>query len=201
LIWPEHLTLSASAPAFLHSIFLRRLRNLYIQKPAYEIGNHLTILLQGKMPGIQQVLHQIELVAPTDASVLIGGESGTGKELIASAIHERSKRLQFSLPGKAVESDIFSKEPSNSAQQGFPHTEAERLSRDHANIQAALRITNGKISGAEGAAELVNKSPREARGTRSRGGIYSQALRTTRHQAHDTDITHEGAGREKPKMN
>jgi two-component system response regulator HydG len=34
----------------------------------------------------------MSLVAPTDANVLIHGESGTGKELVASAIHEHSKR-------------------------------------------------------------------------------------------------------------
>ena len=44
----------------------------------------------GQSAALQTVLQQIELVASTDASVLILGESGTGKELIASAIHERS---------------------------------------------------------------------------------------------------------------
>jgi transcriptional regulator with GAF, ATPase, and Fis domain len=38
------------------------------------------------------VLSQIELVASTEASVLILGESGTGKEVVALAIHERSPR-------------------------------------------------------------------------------------------------------------
>ena len=34
----------------------------------------------------------IEKVAPTDVTVIVEGESGTGKELIASAVHEKSKR-------------------------------------------------------------------------------------------------------------
>ncbi|NIR91697.1 MAG: PAS domain S-box protein [Gammaproteobacteria bacterium] len=46
----------------------------------------------GSGTAIKRVLKQVELVAPTDANVMIFGESGTGKELIASAIHERSER-------------------------------------------------------------------------------------------------------------
>src|SRR4029077_15687494 len=43
-------------------------------------------------PALQKVLEQIELVASTNANVLILGESGTGKELVARAIHQRSQR-------------------------------------------------------------------------------------------------------------
>jgi len=39
-----------------------------------------------------EILEIIKRVAPTHAPVLITGESGTGKELIASAIHQYSKR-------------------------------------------------------------------------------------------------------------
>jgi formate hydrogenlyase transcriptional activator len=46
----------------------------------------------GGTSGLRKVTQQVELVAPTDATVLITGESGTGKELIARAIHERSTR-------------------------------------------------------------------------------------------------------------
>ncbi len=38
------------------------------------------------------MLEQIEMVAPTDATVLLLGETGVGKELVARNIHERSPR-------------------------------------------------------------------------------------------------------------
>jgi two-component system response regulator HydG len=47
----------------------------------------------GKSTALRQVLREVNLVAPSDASVLILGETGTGKELIAAAIHQRSRRL------------------------------------------------------------------------------------------------------------
>ena len=46
----------------------------------------------GRHGGLSAVLSQMEIVAPTNATVLISGETGTGKELIAQAIHEFSPR-------------------------------------------------------------------------------------------------------------
>jgi formate hydrogenlyase transcriptional activator len=46
----------------------------------------------GASSGLRKVMQQVQLVAPTDATVLITGESSTGKELVARAIHERSAR-------------------------------------------------------------------------------------------------------------
>jgi transcriptional regulator with GAF, ATPase, and Fis domain len=39
----------------------------------------------------RQIIRQIEMVAPTDATVLVLGETGTGKELIARELHRRSR--------------------------------------------------------------------------------------------------------------
>src|SRR5262249_54107594 len=69
----------------------------------------------GKSPALLEVLQQVDMVARTDAAVLITGESGTGKELAARAIHERSARSGrplvtvncASVPRELFESEFF----------------------------------------------------------------------------------------------
>jgi transcriptional regulator with GAF, ATPase, and Fis domain len=69
----------------------------------------------GDSLALTKSLKQVELVAPTVASVLIEGESGTGKELIARAIHERSARKNkplvkvncSAIPHELFESEFF----------------------------------------------------------------------------------------------
>ena len=72
----------------------------------------------GKSPAIQQVLDQIEIVAPTDSTVLLHGETGTGKELVAKAIHNLSFRRErdfvrmncAAIPSGLLESELFGHE-------------------------------------------------------------------------------------------
>jgi formate hydrogenlyase transcriptional activator len=69
----------------------------------------------GKSDPLRAVLRQVELVAPTEATVLILGESGTGKELVAREIHKRSARAGHpmvkvncaSVPRELYESEFF----------------------------------------------------------------------------------------------
>lgn len=89
------------------------LENAYLQEEYLAEHNYKEIV--GRSPAIHKVIRQIELVAPTDAAVLITGESGTGKELVARAIHDSSDRHDrpmirvncASIPRELFESEFF----------------------------------------------------------------------------------------------
>jgi DNA-binding NtrC family response regulator len=69
----------------------------------------------GKGATLRRLLQQVNIVAPSNATVLILGETGTGKELIARAIHENSLRRGkalvrvncSSIPKELFESEFF----------------------------------------------------------------------------------------------
>jgi formate hydrogenlyase transcriptional activator len=72
----------------------------------------------GGSPALEEVLEQVERVAPTDSTVLIQGETGTGKELIARAVHNLSARCGCpfiklncaAIPFDLLESELFGHE-------------------------------------------------------------------------------------------
>jgi len=72
----------------------------------------------GESTTLRRVLKQVETVAPTDSTVLIGGETGTGKELVARALHELSPRKErtfvkvncAAIPTGLLESELFGHE-------------------------------------------------------------------------------------------
>jgi DNA-binding NtrC family response regulator len=69
----------------------------------------------GRSKPMRQLYQLIKSVAPTDANVLITGENGTGKEVVATAIHEGSKRAKgpfikvncAAIPSELIESELF----------------------------------------------------------------------------------------------
>ncbi|MDX1652925.1 MAG: sigma-54 dependent transcriptional regulator [Brumimicrobium sp.] len=73
-----------------------------VEKPEEEAGTPTSrtalkkndSFIYGKSPGARNIRKLIELVAPTDMTVVILGESGTGKEVAARMIHESSKRAK-----------------------------------------------------------------------------------------------------------
>lgn len=72
----------------------------------------------GESAALRRVLQLVEMVAPSDATVLLLGETGTGKELIARAIHEQSQRHKedfvtlncAAIPNALFESELFGHE-------------------------------------------------------------------------------------------
>lgn len=68
--------------------------------------------LIGKSVQSQDVQHYIELIAPSDLSVIINGETGTGKEFVAQSIHRFSKRANF--PFMAIDCGALPKELAGS---------------------------------------------------------------------------------------
>ncbi len=87
--------------------------NAYLREEAKEASGRGPIT--GKSPAIRHVLEQVDVVAPTDAAVLILGETGVGKELVARAIHEGSPRSVgplikvncTAIPRELFESEFF----------------------------------------------------------------------------------------------
>ena len=87
--------------------------NLYLQEEIR--GEHNFEEIVGSSAALLDLLQRVDLVAPTDATVLISGETGTGKELIARAIHARSSRNARpmvsvncgAIPSGLVESELF----------------------------------------------------------------------------------------------
>lgn len=69
----------------------------------------------GQSDRMREVFDQIHRVSNSDSTVLIIGESGTGKELVASAIHDNSRRRNApfiavnvtALPDALIESELF----------------------------------------------------------------------------------------------
>lgn len=90
--------------------------NNYLREEIRHEYNFTEII--GSSKPILKVLHGVEQVAVTDATVLILGETGTGKELLARAVHNNSSRKDrplvkvncSALPAALIESELFGHE-------------------------------------------------------------------------------------------
>ncbi len=113
----DHLAVAlANARAFEEIDRLKQrleLENEYLREEVSDAADFGDIV--GRSAALQAILRQIELVAPTDSTVMITGESGVGKELIAREIHCRSDRAGrpmirvncASIPRELFESEFF----------------------------------------------------------------------------------------------
>jgi formate hydrogenlyase transcriptional activator len=87
-------------------------------EPGEGIPQHNFKDIVGSSSALSAVLSQVEIVAPTESTVLILGETGTGKELIARAIHNFSSRQDrpfvklnsAAIPSGLLESELFGHE-------------------------------------------------------------------------------------------
>lgn len=106
------------------------LENAYLQQEISEGFNSHHIV--GRSPAVQQINYQIQLVAPTVATVLITGESGTGKELIARALHaasDRNHRPLIRVNCAAIPRELFESEFFGHVRGAFSGAISTRLGR------------------------------------------------------------------------
>ena len=104
--------------------------NRYLSEEIHNYAGFGEII--GTSFAMQAVLQQVEMVAASDATVLILGETGTGKELIARAIHQLSSRSANTMvkmncaavPSGLLESELFGHERG-----AFTGAQSQRLGR------------------------------------------------------------------------
>ncbi|MEO5911906.1 MAG: sigma-54 dependent transcriptional regulator [Pelobium sp.] len=84
--------------------------NRSINKTTFALkeGVHKTDFIKGSSEVTEKLYQHIDLVAPTDLSVLIQGESGTGKEFAARLLHQKSNRKDY--PFIAIDCGALSKD-------------------------------------------------------------------------------------------
>lgn len=97
-------------------------RQIMLSQENEQLRQHLSLEhvedIIGNSETIRKVLHEVQQVAASNASVIITGESGTGKELFAKAIHANSPRRYFplvsvhcgALSESLLESELFGHE-------------------------------------------------------------------------------------------
>ncbi|PWK58156.1 sigma 54-interacting transcriptional regulator [Roseicyclus mahoneyensis] len=127
--------------------------NAYLQEAITTERAHHEII--GASPAVRQLLTRIELVAGTDATVLISGEAGTGKALVANAIHKASPRRRRPLIHLRC----------GAIAQGA--MEAELFGQIRGAYQGALRDKPGKLELAHGGTlflDDVEELPPEVQG-------------------------------------
>jgi len=128
----EFLTKPVNREDLLRAIQQAIARDEIARHPNGDTGTHNFEEIVGTSAALTAVLKQVEVVAPTESTVLILGETGTGKELIARAIHAASSRSRrpfvklncAAIPTGLLESELFGHEKG-----AFTGAIAQRIGR------------------------------------------------------------------------
>jgi DNA-binding NtrC family response regulator len=128
----EFLTKPVNREDLLRAIQQAIARDLRAREPNEDTATHNFEEIVGTSAALRAVLKQVEVVAPTESTVLILGETGTGKELIARAIHTASSRSRrpfvklncAAIPTGLLESELFGHEKG-----AFTGAIAQRIGR------------------------------------------------------------------------
>jgi DNA-binding NtrC family response regulator len=110
-------------PPILQALLDRALRRVRDQKAVAALTRQLRDAgkigaLVGASPAMKEVMRQVEIAAPSTASILITGETGSGKEMVARSVHMLSPRAErpfvaincSAIPESLMESEIFGHE-------------------------------------------------------------------------------------------
>ncbi len=150
-VFPDEILITirkalATPPAVHHAASSSRERVVPVaaagKKPDKEVAEKY---IWGNTPEMKNILKQIELVSPTNYSVIIYGESGSGKEAIASKIHEMSKRRDK--PFIAIDCGALSKELAGS----------ELFGHEKGSFTGAVNQKTGSLELADGGTVFLDE--------------------------------------------
>ena len=100
-----------------------------VTKPSASTG---TDMYWGESPRMLEIKHQLEKIAPTDATVLITGENGTGKDVLAREIHSASLRngkAMVAVDAGAITETLFESELFGHVKGAFTDAHADHAGK------------------------------------------------------------------------